>query len=234
MSPSSPLWPKQRPILTQTQTDIMEDWESMFLRELPSRYEAVAYFNHHYPQRTRKEDMRTLEIGAGTGTHIDIEKPSDTEEYVAIELRDNLAADIREKYPHVRLIVGDCQEPFDIEDRYFDRVLAIHVLEHLDNLPATLAEVARVMKADGTFSVVIPCEGGAAYRIGRYLTSQRRFEKRYKVPYKWMIEYDHINNAREVMQALEERFKIVNCRYYPSWVPSIDLNLLIGITLTLG
>jgi ubiquinone/menaquinone biosynthesis C-methylase UbiE len=34
------------------------------------------------------------------------------------------------------------------EDGYFDRVIAIHVLEHLPDLPRALREISRLMKKD--------------------------------------------------------------------------------------
>ena len=41
-------------------------------------------------------------------------------------------------------VVGDCQQRMDFEEGYFDRILAIHVLEHLPNLPAAVREMHRL------------------------------------------------------------------------------------------
>jgi SAM-dependent methyltransferase len=128
-------------------------------------------------------------------------------------------------------VVGDCQERLAFPDQYFDRVLAIHVLEHLADLPAALAEVARVLKPEGRFSVVIPCEGGFGYSLGRRFTTKRTFEHRYKVPYDWIIKYEHINTAREVIAELQRVFSIDHSAFYPLRVPSIDLSIVAGFTL---
>ena len=58
-----------------------------------------------------------------------------------------MAARIRERHPGVEVLVGDCQQRLPFDDGSFDRVLAIHVLEHLPNLPAALAEIRRLLQA---------------------------------------------------------------------------------------
>jgi ubiquinone/menaquinone biosynthesis C-methylase UbiE len=81
--------------------------------------------------------MRTLEVGAGLGEHIrfvDLE----TQEYHAIELRESMVEVIYRDYPHVSASIGDCEKRLPYPDNYFDRVIAIHLLAHLYNLPAAL------------------------------------------------------------------------------------------------
>jgi ubiquinone/menaquinone biosynthesis C-methylase UbiE len=152
--------------------------------------------------------------------------------YVALELRENMAEKIRARFPNVQTSVGDCQERLPFPDAHFDRVLAIHVLEHLPNLPAALREIRRVCHAKrAVFSVVIPCEGGFAYGLARKISAQRLFEKRYHQSYNWFIQREHINRPPEIMEALEEHFETVHRAWFPLVVPSINLNLCIGLTL---
>ena len=227
-------WPKVRPELTPAQVAAMEDWYQVYLGELlPSKFGWVDKFGHSYARRSATLGARTLEIGPGNGSHLLTENLDDQLEYVALELRESLSDDIGQPHPNLRVVVGDCQEGLDFPNDWFDRVLAIHVLEHLDNLPAALVEIARVMKPSGRFSVVIPSEGGAGYALGRRLTVQRQFERRYKMPYKWMIRYEHVSTAHEVLAELKKHFVVEERRYFPLRVPSIDLNLVIGLTLKL-
>jgi len=225
-------WPKVRPELTERQREVMDDWYTHWLgEELPGSFGWIYRFNHSYPLRTAVPGGRTLEIGPGNGDHLEFENLADQEEYVALELRESLSRQIGGTSGHVRVVVGDCQERLAFPDDHFDRVLAIHVLEHLENLPSALKEVDRVLKPSGFFSVVIPCEGGLAYSLGRKLTTKRTFEKRYHMQYEWFIRYDHINRAREVLQELRSVFQVVDRTFAPLRVPSIDTNLLIGLTL---
>src|SRR6185295_14639060 len=103
---------------------------------------------------------------------------------------------------------------------------------HLPNLPAAIKEIYRTCnKEQGILSIVIPCEGGSLYQIARYFSAQRIFEKRYKQSYRWFIEREHINTPQEIISELLPYFNIIHQRYFPFFIPSIHLNLCIGLTL---
>jgi ubiquinone/menaquinone biosynthesis C-methylase UbiE len=121
----------------------------------------------------------------------------------------------------------------DFEDGYFDRILAIHVLEHLPNLPAAVREMHRLCdKTRGVLSIVIPCEGSLAYSIARKISAQRVFEARYKQSYRWFIEREHINLPHEIFEELAPYFSQTSSSYFPIPVPLEFCNLCIGMTLT--
>ena len=108
----------------------------------------------------------TLEIGAGLGEHLDYERLTPDQEawYYANEFRPNMAAEIERRHPRVKVVPGDCQQPLPFADGFFDRAIAVHVLEHLPNLPAAIREIYRLLHRErGQFLVVIPCEGSPAY-----------------------------------------------------------------------
>jgi SAM-dependent methyltransferase len=138
---------------------------------------------------------------------------------------------IKRKYPRVNTSVGDCQQHLPLEDASFDRALAIHVLEHLPDLPSAVAELRRVLKDDGRLVAVIPCEGGLAYGFARRISAQRIFERRYKVSYEWFVKSEHINVPREIMCELTEHFELLERRYFPLRVPIPTANLVIGLTM---
>lgn len=223
-------WPKILPQLTEDQERIRDDFMKQWLEVLPKRFGIIEEFNHRYPLRTHVPGGKTLEIGAGLGSHLAFEKLNE-QEYTAIELRENIAEKLRTAHPDVRVLVGDCQERIDVPDNYFDRVLAIHVLEHLPNLPKALDEIRRVLQPEGQFSVVIPCEGGLAYTLGRNLSARPLFEKRYKQSYDWFVASEHINLPPEIIEELQARFKIVHRTYFPLLLPITTANLVIGLTL---
>jgi SAM-dependent methyltransferase len=225
------VWPKSRPDLTEEQQRIFADWYQHWLSKegMQGRYQAVDEFGHKYAAKTFTSNCKTLDIGAGNGAHLKYEDLG-AQEYVALEYSEKLIENIRKSYPNAKAVIGDCQKKTDFKDNYFDRVLAIHVLEHLDNLPTTLQEVRRILKPEGKFTVVIPCEGGLMYNIGRKFSSERMFVKRYKQSYDWLIKYDHINTAREVLEELKKYFKVDNNQYFPLRLPVLDLELVIGLT----
>ena len=121
----------------------------------------------------------------------------------------------------------------NFKSNFFDRVIAIHILEHLPNLPKALNEINRVIKTSGTFQIVIPCEGSLAYSIARKISAERIFKKRYEMDYEWFIKREHINSPLEIFTELEEYFKIDTIRFFPiNIIPLKFCNLCIGINLT--
>ncbi len=233
--PEAAKWPKQLAPLTAEQQRISHEFMKMWHEVLPNKYGFIEAFNHRYPLRSippfHGVKIKTLEIGAGIGGHLAYE-PLEQQEYYAVELRENMATVIRQSYPSCHVVTGDCQQKLDFPNSFFDRILAIHVLEHLPNLPAALKEIHRLLKPGGQFSVVIPCEGGLAYGLGRRVSAQRIFEKTFKQPYDWFIKNEHINLPHEIMEELALCFTITHQSFFPFMAPSVNCNLCIGLTLS--
>lgn len=227
-------WPKVFPPLTEEQKRISDDFMKHWHDVLPNRYGIVDNFNHNYVVKHAPPNFRnTLEIGAGSGEHMNYERLSDeqTKNYVAVDIRANMVAELRRKFPEIQSVVGDCQERMDFEDGHFDRILAIHVLEHLPDLPRAVAEMYRLCdKENGVLSIVIPCEGSMAYTLARRISAQRIFEKRYKQSYRWFIEREHINLPDEIFGEVLEYFDVTASSFFPLAVPFKFCNLCIGAT----
>jgi SAM-dependent methyltransferase len=228
-------WPKVLPPLTEEQRRISDDFMKYWHEVLPQKYSVIDKFNHSYPVRTSSGTFqRTLEIGAGIGEHLEYERLTAIQEreYYALEIRETMSRRIRERFPRIQVVTGDCQERLDFPDGFFDRILAIHVLEHLPNLPAAVREAHRVCdKKTGRFHVIIPCEGSLAYGLARRLSAQRIFEKRYQQPYRWFIEREHLNRPGEILKELRAHFTVVHRSFFPIPVPLLFCNLVIGLTL---
>jgi SAM-dependent methyltransferase len=229
-------WPKSVPPLTDEQRRISDDFMKYWHEVLPRKYGVVETFNHEYAVKHAPKTFRTtLEIGAGLGEHLNYEVLTleQRSNYYALELRENMAEAIRKAHPGVNTVCADCQTRMPFEDGYFDRILAVHVLEHLPNLPAALDEIYRLCnKKSGTFSIVIPCEGGLAYSLARRISAQRIFENRYKMPYDWFYKREHINFPVEIQEEISRKFDISSRAYFPLLIPSISMNLCIGLTAT--
>jgi ubiquinone/menaquinone biosynthesis C-methylase UbiE len=220
--------------LTEEQKKISNDFMHYWHEVLPKRYGIVDKFNHTYPVRHAPPSFKTtLEIGCGLGEHIayEILTQEQSANYHAMDIRTNMVETHRQRYPNINAFVGDCQGRLDFPDGYFDRVLAIHVLEHLPNLPLAIREVHRLCSKQGGFlSVVIPCEGGIAYQMARRISAQRIFESRYHQPYDWFISREHINRPSEIIHELSTCFRITHRSLFPLMVPIVTMNLCIGLT----
>jgi len=228
-------WPKTFPPLTPEQEAIRDDFMRHWHEVLPRRFGAIDRFGHDYVVRSAPAGFaRTLEIGAGLGEHLEYERLDAAQRaaYVALELRPPMASEIARRHPGVRTLVGDCQARLDFPDGHFDRVVAVHVLEHLPDLPAAIREVHRLCdRRRGAFQVVIPCEGGLSYSLARRVSAQRIFERRYRQPYRWFIEREHLSRPAEILEELRPLFEVAHRSFFPLPVPSIALNLCIGLTL---
>lgn len=230
-------WPKSFPPLTKEQESISNDFMKHWHETLSSgwKFRLIEKFNHNYAvKHSPKGFLTTLEIGAGLGEHINYECLSADQKrnYVALELRENMAEKIKASFPDIQTMVGDCQKTLPYADGHFDRILAVHVLEHLPNLPSAIQEIYRLCnKNSGVLSIVIPCEGGLAYSQARKLSAQKIFEARYKQPYQWFIEREHVNRPHEIFEELNRYFYIKHKSFFPFILPSIHLNLCIGATL---
>jgi ubiquinone/menaquinone biosynthesis C-methylase UbiE len=228
-------WPKKTIQLTDAEHKISDDWMKYYFEINRSKFSRIIDWGHNYIAKQSPSGFTsTLEIGAGLGEQICYENLTDSqmESYVCVEFRDNMAQALKERFPKVQLCIADCQEHIPYPDSSFDRIIAVHVLEHLPNLPAFLKEAQRLLKASGKFLVVIPCEGGAAYSLGRFLTTKRMFEKRYKMNYSRYIKTEHVNSAGEILDELSSYFKIKNKSFYPLRIPLIDTNLCIGLEVS--
>jgi SAM-dependent methyltransferase len=230
----SSVWPKTFPPLTDRQEQIRDDFMKHWHEVLPRKYGILEGFNHSYPVlRAPAAFTRTLEIGAGLGEHLAYERLTSEQEenYWALELRECMSVEIRRRFPRVNTVTADCQQHLPFADGFFDRVIAVHVLEHLPNLPAAVAELHRVCSPDGVLSIVIPCEGGLAYGLARRISAQRIFEKRYGESYRWFIEREHVSRAAEIVEVLGEHFTVSHRKFFPLPIPAEFCNLVIGLTL---
>ncbi len=228
-------WPKKTPELNIQETDIASDWMQYWFEINKDKYSSIIDFGHRYVvSRSFPGFLRTMDIGAGLGDHLKYEKLSDKqlENYVVVEQRENMLAKLKEMWPEIKVFAGDCQMHMPFSENYFDRIIAVHLLEHLPNLPAFLKQARKLLnKEKGQFLVVIPCEGGLGYSLGRRFTSQRLFEKRYRCSYNKFIESEHVNTAAEILTELKKQFKIIDRYYYPLRFPSVHINLCLGLTL---
>ena len=217
-------WPKALPVLTPEQQLRSDQFMKLWHEILPNRYGMIEKFNHSFPVKYSRPGFKTtLEVGAGLGEHIHHEKltPDQETHYYANEFRENMAADIRRVFPRVQTVVGDCQQPFAFADGFFDRFIAVHVFEHLPNLP----------EDRGQLLIVIPTEGSPAYSLARALSAERVWKKHFDVPYAEFIGREHINLPHEILAELDPYFTIEARSFFPLRVPFVFCNLCIGLAL---
>lgn len=230
--PNKPEWPKSVPVLTPEQQMAREGFMLGWHEILPKKYALVEDFNHSWISKLPiKRNSKSLEVGAGIGEHFFWENHN-IQTYYQLDYREEFCRLIRENTKSDLVFCDDIQNKTQFEDSSFDRVLSVHVLEHLPNLPAALMEIKRILKDDGFFDVVIPCEGGLAYSIARKISAQRYFEKTFKMDYLPIVKSEHINTFPEIMDELKMYYKVERSSFFPLKVPFYPVNLCTAMRLT--
>jgi len=222
--------------MTAEQKQISDAFMKVWHQELPNRFGIVERFNHSFPVKHSLPGFKTtVEIGAGLGEHLDYEKltPEQEANYYAVELRENMAEEIRRRFPRVKAITGDCQGRLNFEDGQVDRYIAVHVMEHLPDLPSCLREAYRILnRKTGQLLVVIPCEGSPAYSLARKISAERVYNRHFKGGYKWLISREHINRPHEILEELDPYFTLEKKVLFPlPFLPFVFNNLCIGLSL---
>ena len=221
-------WPKSPPPLSPEQLDARERFILLWHEQLPARYAMIEAFNQGFPASLELAvGTKTLEIGAGIGAHLEFEDLG-RQEYHVLELREEFCERLRMKLEPERVHCGNIEQRTAFPDVNFGRIIAIHMLEHLRDLPSALVEVDRLLRDDGFFDVVLPCEGGLVYSLARAISAKPLFERTFKMDYEPIIRNEHVSTLAEIKHLLLERFQIVTVRRFPLQIPSDDLSLCIG------
>lgn len=172
---------------------------------------------------------RVLEVGAGTGIHIDHVRHS-FDDYVMTDLNPPMLQSaagrqiVRRGKGRITAEVQDATA-LSYADESFDRIIAAHVLEHLPEPYKVIREWERVLKKGGILSLVLPCDPGVAWRLGRAVGARRKFI-RAGIAYDYWMAREHINAINSLAAFLDFYFPgAQSAQWKPFGIPSMDLNL---------
>lgn len=170
------------------------------------------------------------DVGCGQGFHWPFFS-GDRSRLIGIDMRLTSLRRIKSRWPKAFVIQADSTRlPFRASA--VENAISIYALEHIYHLRDAVEEMGRVVTAGGHLYVGLPCEGGAAYALGRKLTSERTMSKRFDVDYRKYISLEHCNDANDVVSELRRLFRINRIRYFPlNLLPSIATNLTITLEL---
>jgi hypothetical protein len=147
-----------------------------------------------------RDNISTLEVGAGNLNHLPYERLSTTYDVVE-ELMD-----LCTNSPHrgkVRNIYGSV---FDISGVTYNRIISIASFEHICNLPAVVARCGLLLSPGGRLRVAIPSEGTVPWKAAWTLSTGIAFRLRYGLPYGVLMRHEHVNTAREISTVLQSHF----------------------------
>lgn len=212
----------------QSYNEYMDKWTKIYEN---TNYDSglTGYFlkkSHEWSEKNFDRTMRfnrVLEVGAGSGVHID---------YVHHQFDIYYMTDLNELFINQAKIKANNKIKFQIEDatklsfqnNNFDRVIATHILEHVPNPHEVLMEWARVLKPGGVLTIVLPCDPGVAWRLGRYCCARENFIKQ-GLDYDYWMAREHINPINNLVALIRTYFNDIKENWKPFGIPSIDLNL---------
>lgn len=168
---------------------------------------------------------KVLEVGAGTLAHLPMVRHR-FERYIASDF-DQSVLDVVKDRPRpegVELLRLDgASLPF--EDDSFDWLIATHVLEHVPFPHLAIQEWVRVLKPGGVLSIILPCDPGWAWRLGRHFGPRKQAENA-ALPYDYYMAREHINSIFNLNQILKYHFPKRQVTWWPMRIPLPDLNLI--------
>lgn len=172
-----------------------------------------------------------LEVGAGTGEHVPfIQHGFDT--YTVTDLDPQALAVARRKAERADLarlsfVAQNAARPAQA-DASVDRLIAAHVLEHLERPHEVIKTWRDTLRPGGVLSVLLPTDPGLAWRLGRCLGPRRQAEKK-GLPYDYIMAREHINACYHLLGLLRHYFPDSRTAWWPLGIPSTDLNLFVAI-----
>ena len=120
------------------------------------------------------------------------------------------------------------EEGLPFADKSFDIIVSFNSLEHLYPLDSYLDEMKRILKSGGQLVGGIPCEGGLAWGLGRFLTTRRYVHKNYKINYDKIICWEHPNFADFIIECLDVHFEREYLKLHPFPFLPMDFNLVVS------
>ncbi len=153
-----------------------------------------------------------LEIGAGNLNHVKFEKSFKF--YDVVEPKEFLLNSAEDKYKSlIRNRYKDISEiPKNIS---YDKIIAIAVIEHIEDLNFLLNTVSKHLNSDGSFLIEIPAEGEFLWWLGWRLTTGIGFWLKYKLDYGIILRYEHINNVEKIFEEINKYFLIEKVKSFP-------------------
>jgi demethylmenaquinone methyltransferase/2-methoxy-6-polyprenyl-1,4-benzoquinol methylase len=187
-----------------------------------------------------KSPKRILEIGGGSGEHLEYVESMPLEDYTLLDIRpivtqkhlDLLDEASRNK---VKFVLGNAEDlPFDSDS--FDRVFSTCLLHHVDDVLGVLLEARRVAKHDGgEIAFLLPTDPGFLNQMVKKLYSFRRIKKFTSIRPELIYALEHKNHVMGIIEQIRLVFTDDNLvfHYKPFGIlKSWNLNLLVVAKIT--
>ena len=177
-----------------------------------------------------------LEVGAGTCEHLQFVEHT-FDQYIMTDL-DQKPLDIAkkklvDKFPKSIKFEKQNATKLDYPDDSFNRVIGVHVLEHISQPHLAIKEWYRVLCDGGVMSILIPTDPGLAWRLSRHFGPRRRAIKK-GMPYDYIMAREHVNPCNNLIALLNFYFPMAKVLWWPLPVALIDVNLFYACNIKIN
>jgi len=180
-----------------------------------------------------KIPKNVLEIGGGSGEHLQYITYIPKESYKSLDLRlstlskyiNQMPNDFKSKF---EFITGDAQE-LTFKNETFDRVYSTCLLHHVDDVLSVLLEARRVTESGGEIAFIFPTDPGILNQLAKKIISFPKIRKMTNTRPELFYAIDHRNHVLSITELIKFVFSAdeLKFHYRPFRFRSWNLNLLI-------
>jgi len=196
----------------------------------------VMNYGHKLLENYPSSNKIVLEVGPGSQPHFKWMNQKNIEKYIVLDSKEQLqkitvTKDIKDKLIKIPI---QSKQMLNKYKGKIDRVIANHVMEHINDPESFLLDMTAMLKKDGVFSIGLPADPGLLWRFGQ-LISMKKAMKVYGYKSKeakdLMWSREHVNAIQRLMAIIKYYFSDIKCSWFPAIIPFINLNLLVIIHL---
>ena len=175
-------------------------------------------------QREIGKNNQIVEIGAGDGLFYEYIPQKN---YIGIDTNWDALVKFAKKHSEATLVCTS-GEKLPVASESIDILFSLHTLEHIYYLGEFLEEVKRILRDDGRQYFVIPAEGSYLFYLGRKFVTGPHLRKKYKLDVNYVMDREHINDAKRVLKFLGLYFSSLEKNYWPlPFLRYINTNIMI-------
>ncbi|MEC9381556.1 MAG: methyltransferase domain-containing protein [Thermodesulfobacteriota bacterium] len=186
-----------------------------------------------------KENVNSLDIGGGALQHFPYMNKDQMRNYSVYDyeyLKEGfLSSDLVKNENDIQCNFFSIENNSELLSKKgtFSRIIASHVLEHLEKPEEAIIEWVELLSDDGIISISIPADPGLFWKIGQ-LISFNKFSKLNKCDYEEFEMWNarqHINSGQRITRIINYYFSKKQSYGFPAIYPSYNFNLFLFFQL---
>lgn len=180
------------------------------------------YFKRNLMSIAEEIHEPILDIGCGAGNLFPFY--GNEKKIIGVDISRPLLETCKSKYPDSLCIHCDMTSP-PIKPNSIRTIFSSGALEHVFFLEKLISEVDNILATTGNFYILIPNEGGLAWK-GLRLLAHFKFSRTLKINYKQFAEIEHCNKVVTVENVLYKFFKFKHIVRIPFRIGGTHINLV--------